>query len=68
MSNDIGAGTEALIGMPLDKAKDLYARSGWIVRCVKADGRSRMVQQDVMPTRINVETEKGVITKVLSVG
>lgn len=66
--DDIDLTTEALRGMPLDKAKELYGRSGWLVRCVKADGKARVVTRDVMPTRLNVETENGVITKVRNVG
>lgn len=59
---------EHLIGMTLQKARDLYGRSGWTIRCVKADGKSRLVTQNVMPNRLNVETEKDIITKVVSHG
>jgi len=60
--------TAAIVGWELQKAKDLFGLSGWLVRCVSADGKERFVTQDVMPTRINVETVGGVITKVRSIG
>lgn len=61
-------GGESLIGMPLEKAKDLLGLSGWMVRCVNADGEAKFVTQDVMPTRINVSTVGSLITKVHRVG
>lgn len=65
---DLEMNAPHLIGMTIDKARDLYGRCGFTVRCIKADGTDRVVTGDVMPTRINVETENGVITKVRNVG
>ena len=66
--HDAGNIAENLIGMELQKAKDLFGRSGWIVRCLKKDGKDKIVTLEARPSRINVETEKGIIVKVISVG
>jgi hypothetical protein len=65
--SDIEDLCESLLGMPIDKAQELYGRSGWIIRCVKKDGREREAKSNVVPTRINVETVDGLITKVRNV-
>jgi hypothetical protein len=65
--SDIEELCESLIGMPIDEAKELYGRSGWIIRCVKKEGREREAKSNFAPTRINVETVDGLITKVRNV-
>lgn len=57
-----------LIGMTIEYAKNLYGRSGWIIRCVNRDSKELIVTQNLVPNRINVETVDGVITKVRGCG
>jgi hypothetical protein len=65
--SDIEVEAKLLIGMPIDKAKDLFGRSGWTVRCVNEDGHEREAKTNYVPTRINVETINGLISKVRGV-
>lgn len=53
-----------LVGKTLEEAKKLNPK----IRVIKQDGKSFMVTQDFQPTRVNVEVEAGVVTKVVSFG
>ena len=53
-----------LVGKTLEEAKKLNSN----LRVLKQDGEARLHTQDFKPTRVNVEVEKGIVTKVVSFG
>ena len=53
-----------LVGKTIEEAKKLSPS----IRVIKQDGEARLHTQDFKPTRVNVEVEKGIVTKVVSFG
>jgi len=52
-----------LVGLNVHDATELAARSGCRLRLVKRDGRGFVVTADLCTTRINVETEGGIVVE-----
>jgi hypothetical protein len=60
--------TSGIVGLTVDEATKLLAERGLTVRVAREDGEDLAVTMDFVDTRVNVATEAGVITEVLSVG
>jgi hypothetical protein len=57
-----------IIGLRVEDARELAARSQCLVRVVRRDGKSLIVTLDLVPHRIDVSTEDDIIIDVRSVG
>ena len=60
--------TSGVVGLTVDEATKVLAERGLTLRVAREDGEDLAVTMDFVETRVNVATEDGVITEVLSVG
>lgn len=57
-----------VVGLTVDEASRIASETGWSIRVVREDGADLAVTADYSETRINVATEAGIVTEVLSIG
>ena len=67
---DLDGVGDTLVGLTLSEAEELIYENGWswVLRSVRVDGEDLAVTADYQPNRVNMVTEDGIITEVLSFG
>lgn len=58
----------ACIGSSIDDVRSEATKRGYSVRVVQLDGEKFRTKGNIVPTRINVVVERGVVTDVRSLG
>lgn len=64
----VGLRIPRIVGVREEKAREKLEADAWKLRVVKRDGEAVVVTRDVDTSRINVEVEKGLVSRVVSRG
>jgi hypothetical protein len=67
---DLEGVRDALVGLTLSEAEELLYENGWswTLRAVRVNGEDLAMTDDYRPDRVNIVTEDGEITDVVSFG
>lgn len=60
--------TTALVGLQVDEATKVAEEHGWTLRVVKVDGVDQVVTADFSASRVDVATDAGVVTSIVTFG
>lgn len=57
-----------ILGEELSDAEAIAEADGWQLRVIRIDGQDQAATTDFVPNRVNVGTEDGVVSEVISIG